>query len=251
MGAEHLNGNKSVFNCVSLLCCSWDDVVMCAWMSMKFWCNDTDKGNGSILRETCPSATFPPHIPHELVRDSIKTFAVRCQWLKPRIVARLVLSFTTMVLEGYILQMFATFQFKNLYQSVYFPNYEIYRPLWNKTIFMVAFHGHWTWASWRNNTKTKWLQKHFNKISEHFSMLRNKERTGHVIITRFFFVVRSLRSVSYDRSIACYQSEFSTECDLAVPLSVSSIFSFLEVIQQLFRLFPRLPAFSFMFSNVF
>jgi hypothetical protein len=25
---------------------------------MKFWCNDTDKGNRSILRETCPSATL-------------------------------------------------------------------------------------------------------------------------------------------------------------------------------------------------
>jgi len=59
MGAEHLNGNNVFFfNYVTSLHSYWDDVIMYAWMSMEFWCNDTDKGNGSIRRETCPSATL-------------------------------------------------------------------------------------------------------------------------------------------------------------------------------------------------
>jgi hypothetical protein len=34
-------------------------------------------------------------------------------------------------------------------------------------------------------TKTESLQKHLNKTSEQYSLLRNEDRTGHVIITRF------------------------------------------------------------------
>jgi hypothetical protein len=59
-------------------------------------------------------------------------------------------------------------------------------------VYKTSFRGCYKWALdvvlRRNNAdkkKTVRLQKHFNETSEQYSMLRNEERTGHVIITLF------------------------------------------------------------------
>jgi hypothetical protein len=39
--------------------------------SMEHWGNDSDRKNPNYLRQTCPSATFPPYIPHGLAWNMI------------------------------------------------------------------------------------------------------------------------------------------------------------------------------------
>jgi hypothetical protein len=61
------------------------------------------------------------------------------------------------------------------------------------------------------------------------------------------FEVHSFCGLSYDRSIASSKTEFSTECDLVLPVSISSIFSFPKVhpvaAYVFFLVFPLLLSF--------
>jgi hypothetical protein len=90
-------------------------------------------------------------------------------------------------------------------------------------------------------TECKIVAAQDQAISTNFNIIHvlcSKTYLTKTTLANFTLFIHSFCSLSYRQVRSLFQSEISKRCDLVLPLSISSIFSFPKVIQQLLTSSP-------------